>query len=1508
MNKITRIFLFFCVFFLLFLNYSYAQVIPQTNWSLLYVDSEELIGENGAATNAFDGNTSTLWHTKWFNGSTPLPHEIQIDLGATYDVSGFRYLPRQDGGVNGRIGQYEFYVSTDGINWGTAVATGTFANSVTEKEVLFAQTTAQYIRLRALTEVNGNPWTSMAEISVLGSLSSGNQAPNGVIDTPGGNLTINVGDSVNFTGTGTDLDNNTPLTYLWDFGDPAIADSTQEDPGSVQFNNTGVFTVTFTVTDALGLSDPTPATRTITVQSTTGGPIPKTGWSLLYVDSEELIGENGAATNAFDGNTSTLWHTKWFNGSTPLPHEIQIDLGATYDVSGFRYLPRQDGGVNGRIGQYEFYVSTDGINWGTAVATGTFANSVTEKEVLFAQTTAQYIRLRALTEVNGNPWTSMAEINVLGSLSSGNQAPNGVIDTPGGNLTISVGDSVNFTGTGTDLDNNTPLTYLWDFGDPAIADSTQEDPGSVQFNNTGVFTVTFTVTDALGLADPTPETRTITVNTAENQAPDGAIDTPNGDITIDAGSLVNFTGTGTDPDNNIPLTYLWNFGDPAIADSTQEDPGSVQFNNTGTFTVTFTVTDALGLADPTPATRVIIVQSPPEENQAPNGLIDTPSGNLTITIGDSINFTGTGTDPDNNTPLTYLWNFGDPALADSTQEDPGLVQFNNTGTFTVTFTVTDVLGLSDPTPATRTITVNTAENQAPDGAIDTPNGDITIDAGSLVNFTGTGTDPDNNIPLTYLWNFGDPAIADSTQEDPGSVQFNNIGTFTVTFTITDALGLSDPTPATRTITVQSTTGGPIPKTGWSLLYVDSEELVGENGAATNAFDGNTNTLWHTQYSSNNPPHPHEIQINLGNIYNIHGFRYLPRQDNSSIGQINFYEFYVSNDGTNWDNPVVTGAFVDDPTEKEVLFTPMTGQFVRLKALNEVHGFVWTSMAEINVLGNSSSNQAPNGVINTPSWHTIINVGDSVDFSGTGTDPDNNTPLTYQWNFGDPGIGISTAEDPGLIQFNNPGTFVVTFTVTDALGRSDPIPAVRVITASDGSFISGNIIPQTYWNLWYVDSEEHVGEDGAAANAFDGNTNTLWHTKWLNGSPPLPHEIQIDLGAIYNISGFRYSPRQDGGVNGRIGQYEFYASSDGINWGNPVIGGTFVNDGTEKEVLFNQKTAQFIRLRAATEVNGNPWTSIAEINVLHQCSDPSVQILQPSNYHVQPPGNLFVSTAACLDTDLGVKFTVDGGSANGGIDYLVYSPPFEANFSNLSLSEHIIETFVVDALGNPVSGNMTYDKATQVGIGDYYVAAGNSNTFGVGDDDSSDDESTDGRNTGGGYTPILNNLLTLAKNYPHTVVNEGVPGDKTINGLSRIPSLLEKYPYAQHYLVQYGTNDSGGLLPVPSGKGLNPGDSGYPGSFKDRMQQIITLINNAGKEVCLAKVPFTLVSTARNTVIQDYNIVIDELKGDATNNISVTPPDFYTYFEAHQEEFFDELHPNGTGYRSMANLWFTALSQ
>ena len=75
----------------------------------------------------------------------------------------------------------------------------------------------------------------------------------------------------------------------------------------------------------------------------------------------------------------------------------------------------------------------------------------------------------------------------------------------------------------------------------------------------------------------------------------------------------------------------------------------------------------------------------------------------------------------------------------------------------------------------------------------------------------------------------------------------------------------------------------------------------------------------------------------------------------------------------------------------------------------------------------------------------------------------------------------------------------------------------------------------------MDSEEHVGEDGSAENAIDGQTANYWHTQWKTASPGHPHRLILDLGKAQTIAGLRYVPRQGQG-GGRIKEYRVYVGA------------------------------------------------------------------------------------------------------------------------------------------------------------------------------------------------------------------------------------------------------------------------------------------------------------------------------------------------------------------------------
>ena len=79
-------------------------------------------------------------------------------------------------------------------------------------------------------------------------------------------------------------------------------------------------------------------------------------WKVVYADSEETDAENGDATNVFDLQPTTFWHTAYSGGAVPGPHLLVIDLGAVQDLSGLRALPRGSG-INGRIKGYRVYLS-----------------------------------------------------------------------------------------------------------------------------------------------------------------------------------------------------------------------------------------------------------------------------------------------------------------------------------------------------------------------------------------------------------------------------------------------------------------------------------------------------------------------------------------------------------------------------------------------------------------------------------------------------------------------------------------------------------------------------------------------------------------------------------------------------------------------------------------------------------------------------------------------------------------------------------------------------------------------------------------------------------------------------------------------------------------------------------------------------------------------------------------------------------------------------------------------
>jgi hypothetical protein len=126
--------------------------------------------------------------------------------------------------------------------------------------------------------------------------------------------------------------------------------------------------------------------------------------------------------------------------------------------------------------------------------------------------------------------------------------------------------------------------------------------------------------------------------------------------------------------------------------------------------------------------------------------------------------------------------------------------------------------------------------------------------------------------------------------------------------------------------------------------------------------------------------------------------------------------------------------------------------------------------------------------------------------------------------------------------------------------------------------------------------------GRAAGAIDENPVTLWHTCPREGEHVLPQEIVVDLGELLELTAFTYLPRPDESPDGIVDRYEFYLSTDGQDWKEPVAKGTLTNlkvNRSLRTVPFARPvTARYFRFVGLHAVAAN-HLRLAELGVVEK---------------------------------------------------------------------------------------------------------------------------------------------------------------------------------------------------------------------------------------------------------------------------------------------------------------------
>ncbi len=270
---------------------------------------------------------------------------------------------------------------------------------------------------------------------------------------------------------------------------------------------------------------------------------------------------------------------------------------------------------------------------------------------------------------------------------------------------------------------------------------------NVDVNTLGSYTVTYGVSDSSSNA---ASVVTRTVNVIDQTAPTITIlgDNP---VTIEAGSTYTDAGaTATD-----------NYNNDVTADITTAS--TVDSNTIGSYTVTYTVNDASG--NQATAVRTVIV-----EDSTPPTITLIGSNPASVEVGNSYSDAGaTATDAYD----------GDITSSITTTSN---VNINTVGSYTVTYTVTD----SSSNSATATRTVNVVDTTAPVITLSGAN-PVDVDLGTTYNDAGATATDANDGDLTA-------SITVSSNVDT-----NTVGTYTVTYTVSDAAG--NQATETRTVNV-----------------------------------------------------------------------------------------------------------------------------------------------------------------------------------------------------------------------------------------------------------------------------------------------------------------------------------------------------------------------------------------------------------------------------------------------------------------------------------------------------------------------------------------------------------------------------------------------------------------------------------------------------------------------------------------------------------------------------------
>lgn len=829
------------------------------------------------------------------------------------------------------------------------------------------------------------------------------------IDLPTEGATYDYGQFVTFSATASDdADGGAIATYAW---------SSDQDGPFVGVNTNFFQDNTLSEGDHL-----------ITLQVTDDNATPE---SAVATVSITIVGQPPTATITSPSNNS------------------EYDSGQSVTLTGSATDP-EDGALPGA--SLEWSSSLDSIlGTGTTLTTSTLSDGT------------HTITLTA-TDSNGDQDTATISIKI------GNFPPTAAITSPTTNSSYDNGDTVIFTGTGTDTEDGalTGASLAWSSSlDNAIGTGTTVTTDTL---TTGTHVITLTATDSEGDTDEA----TIVV-IIRNTPPTAVIDPPAGGREYESGETINLTGSATDAEDGAltGASLVWTSDiDGQIGTGVSL---SISTLSDGTHTITLTATDSQGDTD----TATISIKV---GNFPPTAAINAPTDGSSYTTGDTIIFQGTGTDTEDGTlsgtALVWTSNIDGAIGTGATVVDNSL----SNGAHVITLTVTDSNGDSSEDDI-----VVEVVNTPPVATITAPISGSIYDDDEQIQLVGEGSDDEDGTlsGASLVWSSNlDGLIGTGT-----SLLWNNAsyGNHTITLTVTDSEG--DKGTATVNITAGNTM--PDPEIDHPNPLTDAPfyegDVINFSGTASDKEDG---TITGSGLTWSSDLDGYIYVLGSGNSFSsdklLAGEQVITLTAKDSQGgtgtdsvTINIQErdkLSISPSGTITLNAGGTATrTIANGTEPFRVFSsnPYAATAALAGSTISITGVAaGVSTLTLTDAGNESystsivvSGSSGGGTVNPPvadaGKDQAVIEGTTVQLDGTGSTPGDYPIALYQWTYSGAAITLSDANtaQPTFVapSVSTGGAILtITLTVTDSDGNQSARDQLTVVVTDNGitSFPSG----------------------------------------------------------------------------------------------------------------------------------------------------------------------------------------------------------------------------------------------------------------------------------------------------------------------------------------------------------------------------------------------------------------------------------------------------------------------